>query len=49
MTRLSYLYFQEGKNAQGFKLYKLIKETNPPKAEEIFSYYISKAQEETLL
>lgn len=49
MTRLSYLYFQEGKNAQGFKLYQLIKETNPYKAEEIFSYYISKAQEETLL
>jgi tetratricopeptide (TPR) repeat protein len=49
MARLSYLYFQEGKNAKGFKLYQLIKETNPARAEEIFNYYIHKAQEETAL
>lgn len=49
MARLSYLYFQEGKNAQGFKLYQMIKESHPDKAEEIFNFYISKAQEETLL
>jgi len=49
MARLSYLYFQQGKNAQGFKLYQIIKETSAVKAEEIFNYYISKAQEETLL
>lgn len=49
MIRLSLLYFQQGKNAGGFKLYQIIKETNPLKAEEIFNFYINKAQEETLL
>lgn len=49
MTRLAYLYFQEGRNAQGFKLYKVIKETDPSKAAELFDYYISKAQEEALI
>lgn len=46
MLRLSYLYFQEGRNAQGFKLYKIIKETDTGKAAELFDYYISKAQQE---
>lgn len=49
MSRLAYLYFQEGRNAQGFKLYKVIKENAPEKAAQLFDYYISKAQEETLV
>jgi len=49
MLRLAHLYFQEGRNAQGFKLYKIIKETDPTKAAELFDYYISKAQEEALV
>lgn len=46
MLRLGYLYFQEGKNAQGFKIYQLIKESEPLKAEEIFDYYLAKAKQE---
>jgi tetratricopeptide (TPR) repeat protein len=49
MTRLGFLYFQEGRNAQGFQLYKIIKETDPQKASELFDYYIMEAQKETLV
>lgn len=49
MTRLAYLYFQEGRNAQGFKLYKIIKEIDPKKAADLFDYYVSEAQKETLI
>lgn len=49
MSRLAYLYFQEGRNAQGFKLYKIIKEIDPKKAGDLFDYYISEAQKETLI
>lgn len=49
MLRLAYLYFQEGRNAHAFKLYKIIKETDPVKATELFDYYISRAQEEALI
>lgn len=45
MLRLAYLYFQEGHTAQGFKLYKLIKDMDEKKADDLFDYYISKAQE----
>ena len=46
MLRLAYLYFQEGHNAQGFKVYKHLKESDHEKADELFSYYISKSKQE---
>lgn len=49
MLRLAYLYFQEGHNAQGFKIYKLLKESHHEKADELFSYYISKGKQEAFL
>lgn len=46
MLRLAYLYFQEGLNAQGFKIYKLLKESDHERADELFSYYISKSKQD---
>ncbi|MBM3191046.1 MAG: hypothetical protein FJZ63_00130 [Chlamydiae bacterium] len=45
LYRLAYLYFQEGHSAEGFKLYKHIRDLDEAKADALFEYYLSKAQE----
>ena len=46
MLRLALLYFQEGLNAQGFKIYKHLKESDHERADELFSYYIAKSKQD---